>query len=637
MPSFFWNKKNNRENLNIQETSFPINFLLFALFCSVNIFFGFVKFVNFFSIKFYYFYSPKIVDISIFGNLLDWVVWGVSFFVILAEVFLLSFRKKSLPVSLNWFCFAGIAVFLLSLFGINYADLFGFPISLIAIGLCAYFGFGYYKKRSANYLVVMLGLVCIVVLISVASLFTWVWNIFDYNFPFVDFSHWRFALVDLYLFNVLYPWVPWLFLALFYSWAWIPLVKRAFVKVGSLRNISEHFSSFEGFSHVKFNRRMLIALLLIMVGVAVFVSYYPFFSRSSSSLVGSDSAVYYGWMQDMAQSGPWIALNTDRPLSNLFMYGIQNGFGLSSEAIVRLMPIICCVGLSLAVFWFVRVGLHNDFVAFTSGFFTIFSFQTTVGIYAYSISNWLGLIWAFLILGSILKSSSKYSWGYSFIAALFGVALLFTHPYTWDVIVAVLLAYLLWQLLRLYLKRSSAKLHIIQLGSVLIFNFVAYGIYSILPFGKGVTSGGVGFAGRSLVFPNILGLQDGLKTSAEMWVGGLYGNPLLLILAILGMIAIVGFASRFNRLMFLWVMLPSLVLFVVSSENYMFYRIFYVLPVQVLAAIGIFWVFRFFESKYLLNNSRRCWLCKVGLLSLVVLLFFTYALRSVDGAPLHIP
>lgn len=195
---------------------------------------------------------------------------------------------------------------------------------------------------------------------------------------------------------------------------------------------------------------------------------------------------------------------------------------------------------------------------------------------------------------------------------------------------------LVWQVLRFYLKRSNDKLHILQVFLVLILNFVALGIYSVLPFGKAIINAGVGFAGRSLVFPNVLGLQDGLRTSTEMWVGGLYGNPLLLILAIFGAFALLGFASRFSRLMILWVMVPSLILFVVSSENYMFYRIFYLLPVHVLAAVGLFWVFEVVERKYAFSENKLYWVLKTGLFVLVFLLFFNYSLRSVDGAPLHL-
>ena len=121
----------------------------------------------------------------------------------------------------------------------------------------------------------------------------------------------------------------------------------------------------------------------------------------------------------------------------------------------------------------------------------------------------------------------------------------------------------------------------------------------------------------------------------ESWVGGLFANPLLVFFAIAGMFSIVVFANRFSRLMFLWVMVPSLVLLVVSAENYMFYRVVYVVPLQVLAAIGMFWMLSNFESAIGFRNSKIAWVAKIAIFIVVVLLFANYALRSVNGAPLH--
>ncbi len=121
----------------------------------------------------------------------------------------------------------------------------------------------------------------------------------------------------------------------------------------------------------------------------------------------------------------------------------------------------------------------------------------------------------------------------------------------------------------------------------------------------------------------------------KSWVGGLFANPLLVFFAIVGMFSMVVFANRFSRLMFLWVMVPSLVLLVVSAENYMFYRVMYVVPLQVFAAIGLFWMLNRLESAIGFRNSKISWVCKIAIFVMVVLLLANYALRSVDGAPLH--
>ena len=425
--------------------------------------------------------------------------------------------------------------------------------------------------------------------------------------------------------------LPWLFLALLFSWAWIPIINKTTQKISRLKT-----PKFNGFDSYNLKNKKLTIALIALITLAVFVSYYPLFNKTPSSLVGADSAIYYSWMTDMNQNGPGLAISTSRPLSNLLMYGIQHVFALSDAGIVRLMPIICCVALSLAVFWFVRNGLHNDKVALTAGFFTIFSFQTTVGIYAYSISNWLALIMMFSLFAIQLKNETKKSWTLTLTTALIGIAALFTHPYTWDVLMALLFAYLIWETTKIIRNHSKNKTPTLQLTTIIALNITIFSVYSALPFGKSIAASGAGFAAQSIVWPNITGLQEGLKTSVEMWVGGLFGNPTLLILAILGMAAVVGLTNKFGRLMYLWIMIPSMALFVVSSQNYMFYRIFYVLPVQVLAAMGLFWAFNFVETKYALKNNKTYLLLKIAIIALVFLVLLNYALRSSEGAPLHL-
>ena len=617
--------KSNKKNL-------PINLFFIVTLAAVNIFFSFIKFINLFQIRFYDFYTAKTINITVLGNTPDWIIWAATLIVLLGTIFLLTTIQKRLPNKLNLLTIPAVIILILAFTNNNeVAAAAAFPLGLAIVGAAGYFKFGGDYTRKITYIAIMLGAAGIFILISLASLLTWTWNIADYSFPYVNTNHWRWALVDFQLFNVLYPLLPGMFLALLYSWAWIPIINKTLQKIKHQKT-----PKFTKFAPANLKGKKLIIALTALITVAVFVSYYPLFNKTQSSVIGADSPVYYGWMTTMSQDGPGMALKTDRPLSDLIMYGIQHAFALSDSAIVKLMPILCCVALSVAVFWFVRNGIHNDYVALTAGFFTVFSFQTTVGIYAYSISNWLALIMMFSLFAVFLKNQNKKAWSLTLTATALGAATLLTHPYTWDVMMALLFALLIWEAKNIIRKQTKNKLQTIQLTTIIVVNITIFGIYSLLPFGKGLSTGGAGFAAKSLVLPNITGLQEGLKSSVEMWVGGLYGNSVLLILAILGMVAAVGLAGKFGRLMFLWVMVPSLVLFVVSAENYMFYRIFYELPVQVLAAMGLFGIFNWIETKYELKDSKTFLLLKIAIFALVFLVLLNYALRSGDGAPVHL-
>jgi len=158
----------------------------------------------------------------------------------------------------------------------------------------------------------------------------------------------------------------------------------------------------------------------------------------------------------------------------------------------------------------------------------------------------------------------------------------------------------------------------------------------LLPFGSGVSSAGEGVV--SLVSPGagFLGLQAGLESMVRLWVGGVFGNPLLVVLAVFGVFCFLDFAKRFNRLVLLWVTVPSLVLFGVSPSSFLFYRLVYLVPFQVLAAGGVYWLVCRLEK---VTSAKKGWVfvaLKIMAIILVVLFLLNYAFRSANGTVLHV-
>lgn len=141
MTAFFWKKNSSSDPLLKERVS--SNFFLLTILLSINLFFGFIKFANFFSVKFFYFYSAKIVQLSLFGSLTDWIVWGATFCAIVLEILFLVSIEKRLPSRTSLLCLAGISLLLLLLFDSTYVALLGFPITVFIAVILAYFGFGY--------------------------------------------------------------------------------------------------------------------------------------------------------------------------------------------------------------------------------------------------------------------------------------------------------------------------------------------------------------------------------------------------------------------------------------------------------------------------------------------------------------
>jgi hypothetical protein len=121
----------------------------------------------------------------------------------------------------------------------------------------------------------------------------------------------------------------------------------------------------------------------------------------------------------------------------------------------------------------------------------------------------------------------------------------------------------------------------------------------------------------------------------QMWMGGLFGNPLLLILAVAGMFALFDFTGKFNRIMLLWVMIPSIALLAVSPDPF-YYRFIYLVPIQAQAAAGLCWMVTKLNLRGLFKTSETFRLAITSVTVLTVLFLLNYSLRSVDEAIIHI-
>lgn len=624
-------------------SSLLIRFFLTTLATSVNVLFGFLKFTNALEIKFYHFYSPKIISIMIFSPSIDFWIWIVSLLFIILDMLLIKTFKRN-PSLPHWtilpclFSLASLAIFP---FNDRIAYLFTTPLGFMVAGLLIYYGDGYLvtsRKEAAS-----LTLVCIaglLIFFEVASVSCWTLNTLDYEHPFSPSPRWKLPWIDLQLFNVLYPLTSWLFLLFLYSWIWIPASKHVPSLIPPLKHTLQKIKrrilspDQNTDSKLKLNNKLLILGLFISLATAVFVAYYPSIHLPSSTFAGADAIGYYESMKDMMQNGPSTALETDRPFFNLLIYSINYAVG-SPETVIRIMPPILAASLSLAVFWFVRVGTGNELMALMSSLLSTFSFQTTLSVFAYVIANWFAIIETFLLLVFLLKCFENPSWKYLLTSTLIGIALLLTHPYTWNVVIAILFAYFALIFLR---RDSEEKIEIAPLVLLLAANLAFYVIYSLMPFGTGVSHAEesiLQYATSNIGLSSFLNLQNNLASMVQMWVGGLLGNPLLLTLAVAGMLSIMDFRKRFDRLMLFWVMVPSLALLATPPD--LFYRVVYLIPIQILAATGLYWMLNKLEEAISsLKTSETFHMLKISIIILILLFLLNYSLRSVDGAVIHI-
>ncbi|MCP8314404.1 MAG: hypothetical protein H3Z53_08565 [archaeon] len=619
-----------------------LHFSLIILATSVNILFGLVKMINLFSIRFYYFYSLNVINITIFSPSIDWWIWCISLLLIIVEMFIMRFLYGlSLP---HWTIFPYsllIASFAIFLVDNQVATFLTILLGFIVTGLSIFYSKGFlFARREEVVLLVSIGIIGLLIPLELASLSSWVMNAFDYEVPFGPSPRWRFPLIDLNLFNVLYPLTSWLFLILLYCWIWIPISRYLFLRMRRNDFSSIHLSGI-------LERQPLTLVLFITLVVAVFVAYYPYIHLPPPALVGVDTlsgANYYGFLTRMVEDGAHVSLMSDRPIFFLLIYFIKIVTMQPSYFVIRIMPAICATGLALATFWFVKTGTNDDHLALLSSIFSVFSFQTTAGMYGYLLANWFIIIEMMLFFTFLLKSLEKHSIIYSLIAGLISIAALLTHPYTWLIMISILFSYITLT----FLIRSGIRKDILFLLIplvIIIMVFVPYFIYfSGSMYGTSSFWGFVEYmlmVMKNINISNFVDLQPALSLMVQRWVGGAFGNPLIIALAILGMASMADLSKSFHRLVLCWILVPSLAFFlIVSSQEWLYWRIVYVIPFQIPAAIGLYWLLNKLRS--MLHSSSTTTktyfrLFQILIVAFILLFLFNYSLRSVDMAMIQIP
>lgn len=614
---------------------------LMAAACSLNLVFGTFALASSLGISYYHFYLRKTVSIVVFSPYADWLVWLASAAVMVAGMGIwlaVGSQDKRMLLRAALPCVALVA----SLTIFSYRSPLGAISAILAfaaVALTILYGKGLlFPSRKGSLAIVLACCGAVLIAIEAASLYSWLSNPFDYQFPFSDTPRWAFPTADLNIFSMLYPLVPGLLLAFLLCWAWVPLRGKILSRLGGGGTaLAENVL---GESRV--DRRIQAAILSASAALAGFVAYYPYIRLPVEYLVGRDGVNYYTFLTRMTDVWSFTTVAPDRPLLMLFLYGLKTATQQPAEIVVRLMPILCAVALVLSVFWLVKTGTKDDRLALVSSALTAFSFQITAGMMGYFLAGWLALAGMMLFFTLLLKSMEERPLVYSSLAGLVSIAVLGTHPYHWLVMVTVLSLYAaLTAVAHRAFKREllylAVPLIITAAAAVPLLLFTGLG-----PLGLSRVTAVVNALWRALSInftaAKITMLLTSLAHIADFWVGGAFGNPVVYILAILGMAALADLKKSFNRLLFCWVLVPFLAIFAIvpGMEQY-FHRIAYTVPFQILAAVGFSWLV--LKLRRALAGTAPAparlpptTVMEIAVASLLLLLLFNYALRIVEQA-----
>ena len=463
-------------------------------------------------------------------------------------------------------------------------------------------------------------------------------------------SLWRFVDLENQLFHVPSSLVPMIFTLTVLAWLVKPLraAIKMLPKVGATldRKVSDVsswvFPTLKSENIPPRKRKLKPTLIVLSFSMAFTIFYvlYPFVLADGLTRNVSwsmDVGNYVQWLHELgAQEGVHpisyaFSSFPDRALSLLFMYAAWQVTGASVWTVVKFTPIVLAPLLCLVVFFLMYHLVGDAFNASLAALFTIFSFHITVGFGVAFFSNWMALIILYLTSGLLLKSLRQKSWKWAALAAATLVLLLLTHAYTWAMLMGVLGVFTIFLGVE-WLRGRRSLFAFRVLGATIAMNLSADLIKNaLLSATLGVATETTQLGLQSLAWQNIARYWSTVQLAFTSW-SGLYNNPPLLLLALLGTLALLCDARTRRHAYLLSFLVAASLPFVLGGESLQI-RILYNLPLQVLALYGLIAVSQLIQRHVEPPEGR---VLVTVLILLVILMNINYALRCTVRMVEHI-
>ena len=233
--------------------------------------------------------------------------------------------------------------------------------------------------------------------------------------------------------------------------------------------------------HKKRSRKTRLIYLSLFVLFSISLALIPHLStlNKDNQQIGSDSETYVEWMtqlqqsknlQDFLKSAFIDLMRGDRPLSLIFLFLLTTIIDAPTLDTIEYLPVILGPALVLVIYFLTRELTSNETTSLFAAFLTgIGYFQISIGIYAGFYANWIALVVGYsslIFFFRFLRTSSKISLLLFFVLL---VATLFSHAYTWNVIIIVMGIFLgVSFLLNSYPRKRTIVLLLVVLSSVVI-------------------------------------------------------------------------------------------------------------------------------------------------------------------------
>ena len=331
----------------------------------------------------------------------------------------------------------------------------------------------------------------------------------------------------------------------------------------------------------KLSRKRKTVFLLLSCLISVFLAIYLTLPaiNSDAGLIGVD-ALHYMEEYLPVESNPINAFNvweSTRPMIFLLIYVFQNIFRLTTVQAVTYIPTILNPLLLISVYLLGTEVFEDNVVVESSVIFTLFGFQIVIGLYSYFLANMLGLILMNLSLSFLFRTIKNHNWNDLIISSLFGVLLVFTHPWTFTQHIFTVLVFTILY----FIKYNNIKNGI---NKQLLLYFIILSVFEvmkILYFSSGPSNPLPTYANN---FTTIFTFWQDLVIGIRYLYAGALSNIPILLLSIYGLLIFKH--DKISEKYILTLIAISSILFIPGNDAIKS-RLFYNLPFNFLSAYGL--------------------------------------------------
>lgn len=457
------------------------------------------------------------------------------------------------------------------------------------------------KRNRVNKFILWLLISSLFVLLAVEllSLARWILYPFYPSISYEDSSWWPVHL-ETRLFYLPAPLAPLLLTIMIFAWLAIPLRKylggvrvrvrigqRVIALLGGRKTDVKKPAKSEMFGPKL--SALALACSIVLASLFVVYPYLPSLNPDGRH-VGIDFVHYEEWLFEM-DGGDWVKAGEyafftlrGRTLSLLLIFGACEITGLSALSVLKFMPLLLVSCLILASFYFVFEATGNWTISSLAALLASSSYVVSVGMLGALFSNWIALVGVFLFSGLLIKAMRQRSWRWVSLTALILVSVLFTHTYTWTLVMGVLATY---GLLLVFLKMRGENVlwKFKALGAIAVVNIVVDALRNWLLGSFGIAGEAAPIVRSNLALEFAGQFWSNINWALQNQVGGFYTNLPVLFLALLGAFYVCTREKPAYGYLASWLMLSS-ALFILGN-TFVQWRVLYDLPIAVFAAFGL--------------------------------------------------